>query len=992
MQDGQELVELLRALGSDQKQIRNAAEATLAETQLKAGFPALLISFIVTTQTAEAFHLRQMAITIIKRLIKEHWTKLNPQDQVAIRSSLLAGIADPTPNIQLLLHVCIRHAAPYNGGWPELAQRIQQGLVQGPISDTESCVRCLSTVAEDSGTEVVKSLAPLCGHLLGLCTAPATPLKLRGECIAAHAACACALLDAEEDQIAAAVSESLPAWLSVHAEICRGGDGTVEHVDAAFAAVRAVNMLCRRRGCETVLAQALEGILAPVCLLVQRSAPMYEAHINGTGTSGTEDDKDGPLPSLVMQVMELLQTLLLRKNLRKLMKGRLRQLLQLFVPFMRITASQEQEWHDDPNEFLINEEDDHGSCTVRLSGEGLIGELHEHYPKEALREIANYTLELLERGKQDWKFEELALLVFGLVAAELPAKKLQGKLLCQPCEHILRVASRACTDKSTPEFLRARGFSLFWRLGEAVPELCAGDLPQLLGYCAAALNPSEPLTVRICACKALCRQLPMIRNPADRSQLLLNGGVLTSLGSLLHESSEEVIHLVLESLTVIVKACPEAVVTIRDSFTPLIVQAWQKSVTDPMINAEVMDLISCAAFHNPVLRGDLEMGLSPVVESLLQGAVLPNAGTECPEAHVVAAAIDLYGVIVKRAEIPFPEHVWKCVNKLFAVTLSSEDNMVLQNACDPICSIVKRTPGQLMEAGLLPQLLQALERLLSGNLEEDACVFVGPVISLLIAHFGSKLSPELTAGLLRAVVGRLARSQRPIVRQSLIVVLARLMHENLDGVISILHAVEVPVADKLCTGLELLLSVWLQNANQIRSRTSRNIAFSALVLLHRAAETGDSRLLAIRMRDSLPKRLLEVIGEALEYENECWKKEHIASAKSLKNAAKQQLDDDGSDADSDENDTVGAGGTYESVLDDLAALEDDSDDDDAGDTFQEVERQDPLSKLDLREYLAAHLEGLLAKGPQLVADEAQCRQLSAAVAAARCKATHGGYA
>lgn len=61
--------------------------------------------------------------------------------------------------------------------------------------------------------------------------------------------------------------------------------------------------------------------------------------------------------------------------LKALIKGRLRSLLQLLVPFMRVTEAQARTWREDPNEFLAHEEDERvRGCAVRLSGEYLLGE------------------------------------------------------------------------------------------------------------------------------------------------------------------------------------------------------------------------------------------------------------------------------------------------------------------------------------------------------------------------------------------------------------------------------------------------------------------------------------------------------------------------------------------------------------------------------------------------------------------------------------------
>lgn len=386
-----------------------------------------------------------------------------------------------------------------------------------------------------------------------------------------------------------------------------------------------------------------------------------------------------------------------------------------------------------------------------------------------------------------------------------------------------------------------------------------------------------------------------------------------------------------------------------------------------------MDLISCAAASNVMLCLALENGFAPFLETLF-------ANVASQDAHLVSSAMDLYGVLVKRAQLPLSPHIWNCVGPLLSVALDSSDSGTLQNACDPICSLVRRAPTQITEGGLLPQILRVLERLLSEEVSEDASLFVGPVITLLVAHLGHQLQPGLIAGLLCATAKCLARSERPFLQQSLIVVLARLMHESLNDVLTILSSAEVIVGAKPCNALELLLSAWMQHVDKMRSRHTRNVAFSAMVLLHRACTEGDTRLLSLQFQQPLPKQLIDALCKALIYEND---RQQKLKERVLKGAQAAADDDDEyvNPSESDDSD-----GDDALLLTELINLDEDFEDDDAGemDTFRDLECSDPLSKLDLREHLAAYLKVQLQNGPgSLGGDELLAKEIGAAIAAAQ---------
>lgn len=977
----EELVQLLTALSSEHGPIRNAAEAALDVGQLQVGFPARLASFATTS--AGGVPLRQLALTIVKRLINNHHDQMSMQDREALRRVLLGTIADEQKALRSLVHACIAVMRQRGGAWPELHQQLLRGLQQGTSQEAGFCVDCVAVLMEECGSDVAISLVPLQQDMLRLAAVDASPPELRRKCAYAHLAGIQVILfdDDMGDSGKRSIAQGLPPWLNVHAQLCVGVEGWTdrERVACAFTAVRTVTTLCRHKPLEMVLVNSIENVLRPACSLLQRIEPAYSQAVVHSDDGGASEDDDG-IAQITAQVLELLQAMLTRGKLRPLLKGHVKSMLQLLIPFMQITEAQENAWHADPNEFLAHEEDEHvRGCMVRLSGEGLICELQSHMKRETGRAVVAIASDLLERGQQGcaagqpklWKLTEVALFLFSVAAAEVPAKALQRGDMAPLVLPALSTAGRLCADKAAPVFLRARAFAVLRRMGDAVVELLPSDVPALLRAAAMGLVPAEPIVIRASALRVLCRFLSATEDVNCRQTLLMDHGVFASLGALCKEADEELLHLTLESLCVITRLCPQATASVDTSFVPLVLEVWRRCAQDAMMHCQVLDLVSCATGSDPKLQASMEANFLPAVSADLDRGADP---------HATSSAIELLGVLLKRAEVPFTTQVWSLFLPLLEAVIRSDESGLLQNACGTLLIFVKRSPEQLIEGGLLAPTLRCIEHLLGPNLDDDACLYVPPLVMQMLAQFASKFTSDINLGLLRALVNRLARAEMDYLKQELLVVFARLLHEDLPGALSALTGVQVALGGDggtgtVTSGLELLMSTWLAHARdeKIRARRARNVTVSALCKLH-ARCLEDSNLAALRVNldksaisaTSAPlpvaftEQLISAIVSALDFENN-------RCQKLRENQLTNMGDSDGDDDDNDESDDGGkrSGGR---LLSEIVDLEDfDSDDavsgDGQGDTFQELEQADPILSLDLRgvvaEYLSAQY-GLVA--------------------------------
>eukprot|EP00931_Biecheleriopsis_adriatica_P087931 TRINITY_DN62333_c0_g1_i1.p1 TRINITY_DN62333_c0_g1~~TRINITY_DN62333_c0_g1_i1.p1 ORF type:complete len:1002 (-),score=229.71 TRINITY_DN62333_c0_g1_i1:51-3056(-) len=974
-QQDQELCQLLTALCSDKTPERRAAEAALEGARLRPGFAAKLSAFGAGGPPGQdVLPLRQMALTVLKRITLQSWSELSEGDQAAVCQALLAGVCNESKALRGLLHACIANARA-RCPWPDLHMQLAAGLSQGNAQQASCCVECITTLLEECSVEVAMALGALQEPMLRLASAEASPPELRRQCVSAHLAGVSTVIACED--IAAAATEAtlaaLPPWLTAYAALCTGVESwdLRERVSCAFSALRAVTSLCRYRALETALAESMEAVLRPACVLVQNLQQVYEQAVIHQDDAGASEEEGGA-SQLIAQMMELLQVMVVRPKLRPMLKNKVKSLIQLLVPFMRITEAQASSWRSDPNEFLAQEEDEHvRGCAVRLSGEGLVGELLESFKREGARAVAGMVGELLERGESSraagdphaWKLSEVSLYIFGIASTEVSVKALQRGELGPLVPTVLTKCAQLSGDKAAPEFLRARAFSLLHRLADAVCQLAKAEVPKLLEASAAGLAPGEPLVVRVSACRVFCRFLTNVQDDALRQDLLLNKGVLSSLGSLLRDADEELLHLCLECLCIIVKQCPGTMVAVERDLAPLILEIWRRCASDPLVHMQVLDLVSCCVGSDARLQTSMEERLLPAVATDLQAGADP---------HLASSAIELFGVLLKRAAVPFGPKIWACAGPVVATAMLSDESMMLQNACETLVSLVQRSPQQVVDGGLLEPLLRLVERLLGPDLEDDACLYVGPFAMLLFAQYGSVLPGELKVGLLRALVTRLTRAERPYLRQELVVVFARLLHEDLGGALAALAGIEVPSGEAGARrgALELLLSTWLGYAKEIRAKRARNVTVSALCRLHERCRE-DSQLGSLRTLDQpdrpLPHQLLEAIVAGLEFENDRCKRLNDVDDKAL------ECEDDEDDEEDDDDDDVKPGACSKK-LSDLIDMEDWLDDDDdgsdaGGDTFQELERQDPLASLDLRkvtaEYLTSQAEACQALDAEL---------------------------
>jgi hypothetical protein len=90
------------------------------------------------------------------------------------------------------------------------------------------------------------------------------------------------------------------------------------------------------------------------------------------------------------------------------------------------------------------------------------------------------------------------------------------------------------------------------------------------------------------ACRALAELFSQVEPSVLQAHL---APVFVALGALLQESSDETLHLVLETLQAAVKADEQSATAAEANISPLILNVWANNIFDPFISIDALDTL-----------------------------------------------------------------------------------------------------------------------------------------------------------------------------------------------------------------------------------------------------------------------------------------------------------------------------------------------------------------------------------------------------------------
>ncbi|KAK9114633.1 hypothetical protein Syun_021430 [Stephania yunnanensis] len=846
-QDQQWLLNCLTATLDTSHEVRSFAEASLSQASSQPGFGVALSKVAINRELP--LGLRQLAAVLLKQFIKKHWQEdeesfeppaVASEEKEVIRKLLLLSLNDDHGKICTAISMAIASIAQYDWpeDWPELLPALLTLISdQTSMSGVRGALRCLALLSVDLDDRSVPGLVPaLFPCLHKVVSSPEIYDKtLRAKALSVVHSCTSMLgvmSGVYKTETDALVVPMLKSWLEQFSAILQP---PVISADPEDWSIRMEVFKCLTQFVQNFPHHTeahFTVILPPLWHTFVSSLKVYEL----SSVEGADDynvgryDSDGAGKSLedfVIQLFELLLTLVGSSRFAKVIKSNIKDLVYYTIAYMQMTEQQVHTWSLDANQYVADE--DEATYSYRVSGTLLLEEVVNSYVEDGINAIVEACQKRFNESRREkamasanwWRLREAT--IFALVSVSEPL--LESSESCELnlgtlLEQIL--TEDMATGLHEYPFLHARALSAVAKFSSVVSQ---GILDQFLFASIKAVGSDVPPPVKVGACRALSQLLPESSKGIVQSQLM---ALFSSLTDLLKHASDETLHLVLETLQATVKSGHEAIVSIEPIISPILLNMWASYVSDPFISIDAVEVLEAIKDAPGCIR--------PLVSR-----VLPSIGPILEKHHqqpagLVAGSLDLLTMLLKNAPVDVVKAIHDvCFSSVIQIILQSSDHAEIQNATECLAAFVFGGKQEILAWGgdqgiKMRSLLDAASRLLSTEMESSGSLFVGSYILQLILHLPSQMSQHVR-DLIAALIRRMLSCQIAGLKSSLLVVFARLVHMSGPNVEQFIDLLITLPADGYENSLAYVMSEWTRQQGEIQGSYQIKVTTSALALL-----------------------------------------------------------------------------------------------------------------------------------------------------------------
>ncbi|XP_027913924.1 importin-9 [Vigna unguiculata] len=848
-QDQQWLLNCLSATLDPNPEVRCFAEASLDQASRQPGFGSALSK--VTANKELAVGLRQLAAVLIKQLVKKHWQEgedtfeppvISTDEKEIIRRMLLLALDDPHRKICTAIGMAVASIAVHD--WPELWPDLLPFLLnlinnQANLNGVHGAMRCLTLLCSDLDDQMVPTLIPsLFPSLLTIVSSPQKYDKyIRSKALSIIYSCTSMLgtmSGVYKAETSSLIAPLLKPWMGQFSSIL---EIPVQSENPDDWSIRMEVLKCLNQFIQnfsSLFKSEFEVILGPLWNTFVSSLRVYEK----AAIEGTEDSYDGrydsdgsekSLDSFVIQLFELMLTIVGNTRLKKVVGANIRELVYYTIAFLQMTEQQVHTWSADANQFIADEEDATYSC--RISGVLLLEEVVNSYDDEGICAIIDSTKQWFNESQirkaagnaSWWRIREATLYALSSLSEQLFETE-ETRVYSSDLKHLLEqiFAVDSLIGPLECPFLYARIFTSVAKFSSLIS---SGLVEHYLYLGMKAVTIDVPPPVKVGACRALSNLLPEATNEVIQSQLL---GLFSSLIDLLNHASEETLHMVLDTLLAAVKAGRESSTVVENMISPVILNVWASHVSDPFISIDALEILETIK-SIPGCIHPLVSRILPYVGPILNK---PQEQTE----GLVAGSLDLVTMLLKNA----PADVVKAIydvsfNAVIKITLQSDDHSEIQNATECLSAFISGGRQEILAWGsdsgsIMRSLLDIASRLLNPELESSGSLFVGSYILQLILHLPSHMAVHIR-DLVAALVKRMQSAQNAVLRSSLLIVFARLVHMSVPNVGDFIDLMISIPADGHDNSFAYVISEWTKLQGDIQGAYQIKVTTSALALL-----------------------------------------------------------------------------------------------------------------------------------------------------------------
>jgi len=844
-----DLAQCLLATLSPDDQVRQHSTSYLENCSKQEGFSLKLIAVVQSNDPAAAA-VRQLAGVVLRRHIQKHWAsedlengaaQISEVEKAQVRAILPSSLAEPNSLIQTAVGMAIAEIGKSDcpDAWPELLP----GLVSVVGDKTNpqvvfGAVRCLAFLIEDISEEQVIEMAPVVlPELLHIVQNEAHPAALRRWALIIFTTCLDALqLTYKQSPAATTILQAaLGPWLQTIACIL---DATLTGDDATLWGIQFNALGCMVRVIRSfskMAAAYLPPVLSSCWSMFTNCASVYEQLVvRGEGDdSGIEDDSSLERVSfsdLISQLFELLLTLPGNPRMLPMLRPAFKELAYLCVGYMQASDDNVEKWNADINEYLTNEDD---FWSTRASGELLLDEILESGGADGMaavgEAIQRRTAEA-EAAKQAgdehwWRLKEAALLAAGGGVAER-CVELKRKKKAVPASIDPEVAGTAVLSEivtpggsGAPAFVVGRAL---WLFNKWAPALSPSLRSAALRVACPALGPGNPPLVQAGACHAVSR---LFKGATPEDIHAVSEQAFIGLASLLPSAEEDSLHLVLGTLTSLVKIDPAGAARWAGQLIPAALKVWVDNVADPLVGEDAEDLLRMVA----ATPGCLPFLQNLAVPTLCQ--VVSEPGAHSP--ILVAGCLDMLTLVLQPSTPDAAAAVANVALLPVLCVLSTTDDEEVAGAAVAFLRTTLQVGGTdaLGWAGQDPSvgaagLIQAAQHILKRETPDVACRNVGSLILELLRHAAPQITPQL-GDIVVDIARKLRTVEDPMAVQSLLSVLAFIARSDATQLVDLLSKADAGAGDST-SALQVAMLKWTERHMEFRTPYDIKSSITAL--------------------------------------------------------------------------------------------------------------------------------------------------------------------
>jgi len=866
----QALLDTVAGLMSPDQGVRKGAEEQVKALEVTDDFGVLLCQ--LTLDPSGALPVRQLAAVLLKQYIDAHWSQdtdkfrlpeTPPSAKATIRQMLPMGLKESISKVRNTVAFSLAAIAHWDwpDHWPQLFDILMQAIKGSDEFAVQGAVRVLKELSRDLTDSQIPTIAPVILPDIYRIFRESEMYTVRTrsravEIFTTVATMICTIGKGNKALQKKLLNPVLPTFSEALVTSLTVPDSHTSDAGLKTEVVKALTVLINN--VPKQMAEWLPQILPPVWSTLTTSAEKYVREVVNEG--GSEDevvDSDGEVlgfETLVFAIFEFVHVLVETKKFRGAVKTGLADLMYYIVLYMQITEEQCQKWSENPDSFVEDEDEDSFAYTVRISSQDLLialcGEFEEESCVSLAQTIERHLTESAasrEAGNESWwKIHEAVMLALGsaqdVIESQIHARKVNFDIGNFMTTVVLN-------DLNSPvhPFLLGR---CLWVASKFPSHLPQSAIASFLEGTVRGLQQDQPHPVRISAVRAIWGFCDHLKNAGDKdsSRTLLAPLLPALVDGLVNmcanfSQSSEILGLILENLAVVLECDPKFTASQETKVAPLAIAIFLKYSIDPLITALTQDLFKILSV-NPGCVVPLQARLVPTLVSIL------NAQEQF--SGLKSVALDVLATLVRSSPLPLSDHLMQVAfPAAIQVTLSTDDNSVLQNGGECLRAYISVAPDQISSfadpAGKtgLQHIVNVAGHLLNPAGSETSAVFVGRLVTSLIRKTGDRLGENLDH-LLKAVLSKLQRAESLTVVQSLILVYAQLIHSQLDAVLNFLYSVPGPTGN---SALHFVMSEWVSKQHLFYGSYESKVSLIALAkLLQYGVTNNDDRLNEITVK------------------------------------------------------------------------------------------------------------------------------------------------